>query len=364
MKRIFTIILISSLVNGTFSQIPQEPSGRRLRVIMNDKYPHKNIIVGATTGSWAFETNTGVIMDREFNYVTPENDFKQSRIHRDNSSTWYWRDSDAWINHIVENEQILRIHGPIGPQCSKWAKDDKRTVAELEKNMTDFMKALCKRYNGKPGVVYLDVVNETVIKGKWHKNKKGYAWENPWYKIGLDTDKNKTPVYLKKAFEIANKYAPDMKFVFNHHEHPEITGSWNLIKETVIYLRNLGLRVDGIGWQAHVDAGWDTPVNLDKLRELIEWAHSNQLEFHVTEASVYLKNGNSKENLEMQAKTYSAILQMLVEKSSEGKVGWSTWHIDDGHGWKKQMHPSLFDSDYNAKPAYYAIQKVLEGIFE
>jgi len=341
---------------------PPEPDGRRLRVIVADKYPDNSIIIGGTTGSWAFGTETAFIMDREFSYVTPENDFKQSTIHPDNSDNWFWDDADAWVGHVADNNQVLRMHGPIGPQCSYWAKKDYRTASELETNMRDFMQALCQRYNGTPHFEYLDVVNETVIDGAWHTDKPGILdWECPWFKIGQDSDANNTPLYIKYAFEVAQEYAPDIKFIFNHHEDPTNTASWDLIKETVFYLRDLGLRVDGIGWQAHISSGWESEDKLNALRELIDWAHNNTLEFHITEASVYMENGYTQSELDKQAATYRAIVDILLEKRPQGKVGWNTWHIDDGHGWLPELYPSLFDTTYTAKPSYYALQSALES---
>jgi GH35 family endo-1,4-beta-xylanase len=252
------------------------------------------------------------------------------------------------------------MHCPISPQCSNWAKDDSRTASELEIDLNEFMTRICQRYNGKQGYISMDVVNETVVGGGWHQNKPGTPWECPWFIIGQDSDENETPLFISMAFEIAKAHAPDLKFIFNHHEGPENESSWNLIKSTIAYLRDKGLRVDGIGWQAHVAEGWDTSENLEKLSDLIDWAHSNNLEFHVTEASVWLYNGNSQSELQAQAVTYSAIVNALLEKRSNGVVAWNTWHISDAHGWYNERFPSLFDDQYQAKPAYYAVQAVLE----
>jgi endo-1,4-beta-xylanase len=332
------------------------PDGQRLRDIVYDLYWDGSIIIGGTTGAYLLNATTGEILDREFSYVTPENDFKQWAIHPDNTS-WTWGSAEVWVSHIEENDQILRMHCPIGPQCSSWAMNDSRTPEELDTNMCVFLDSLCRRYNGTPGFEYMDVVNETVVSGNWHTNKTGTDWECPWYIMGLDT--HDVPIYIVKAFEICDLLAPDIKLIYNHHEGPENTSSWNLIKETVLYLKALGLRVDGIGWQAHVDVGWESETTLNLLRDLIDWAHSNDLEFHVTEASVWL-TGNTQEDFEEQAVTYRAILGVLLEKRSTGNVGWNTWHIDDGHGWRADEYPSLFDVDYEAKPAYYAIQEALE----
>jgi endo-1,4-beta-xylanase len=362
-QKLFFLLTFFYLIHfyNLSAQTVPEPTGRRLRAIVEDKYSDNSIIIGGTTGAWAFGTKTGVIMDQEFNYVTPENDFKQHDIHPSPNS-WSWVQSDKWITHIQNNNQILRMHCPIGPQCSSWAQTDSRTADELEPVMREFMQAVCERYDGQEGVVSMDVVNETVQGGAWKKDEPGTGgWENPWYKIGLDTDAKKTPLYIRYAFEIANEYAPDLKLIYNHHEDPNSISSWNLIKTTIGYLRNLNLRVDGIGWQAHVDNGWATTTNLNRLRELIDWAHANNLEFHVTEASVWINGTQNESAFQTQATTYSKIVEVLLEKRFTGKVGWNTWHIEDGHGWNIDKAPSLFDKNYTAKPAYYAIQEVLEN---
>lgn len=363
MKRIayLTGILIVLFYFLKFSSTSQEIKStdyKTIREAVRNNFK-SNVLIGGTTGSWAFGTPTGKILAREFSYVTPENDFKQLRIHP-SPDVWNWKDADAWIEFIFFNNQVLRIHAPIGPQCSRWANDDSRTPEELQQNMEEFFPALCKRYNGKQGIILLDVVNETVINGKWHTNKSGLNWENPWYIIGQDTDKNNTPLYIKRAFEIANEFAPDLKLIYNHHETTINQNSWNLIKETIQYLRNSGLRVDGIGWQSHINVGWETGENLRALGELIDWAHANKLEFHITEASVFLKS-NAREDQQKQAKTYAEILKVVLGKKNTGVVGWNTWHIEDGHTWRAGEYPSLFYADYTPKPAYFAILDLLNG---
>jgi GH35 family endo-1,4-beta-xylanase len=360
-KRIVLFLIIICAIYSLKVQAQPVPDGSRLRDIVASGYNEGNgsIIIGATTGAWLLNSNTGEILDREFNYVTPENDFKQWSIHPDNSSSWTWWQVDEWASHIDSNDQILRMHCPIGPQCSNWAKNDERTPEELDTNMCVFLDSLCKRCNGIPGFKYMDVVNETVNGGSWHTNKPGIDWECPWYIMGMDT--HDVPIYIVKAFEICDPLAPDIKLIYNHHEHPENTASWNIIKETVLYLKALGLRVDGIGWQAHVDLGWESESRLNNLRNLIDWAHSNDLEFHVTEASVWIYGEPTEENLEEQGDTYRSILDVLLEKRFTGKVGWNIWHIDDNWGWYTDRHPSLFDDNYEAKPAYYAIQAALES---
>lgn len=333
---------------------------KTLREIVEENYISESIFIGGTTGSWAFGTPIGELLDKEFSYVTPENDYKHQHI-RNNSEGWDWEEADLWEQHILDHHQILRMHCPIGPQCSTWAMEDNRTGEELEQELILFMQAVCERYNGKPNYLYMDVVNETVVKGEWNEDKAGTdAWECPWIKIGQDTDAFATPLYISLAFQIASQYAPDIKLIYNHHEAPSEKASWDLIKATITYLRNKGLRVDGIGWQAHVEVGVEQDGNnAQYLNELIGWAHQNQLEFHITEASVWLKNGRTNAQLQAQAETYKAILEMLLEMRSGGVVAWNTWHISDYYTWHSEWFPSLFDESFKPKPAYFGINEVL-----
>lgn len=358
-NNLFFIILFT-ISAAVHAQTPPVPDGRRLREIVADKYPEGNLLIGGTTGQWAFGTPTGIIMDREYSYVTPENDFKQSYVHPDNN-TWKWQRPDAWKNHVIANNQILRMHGPVSPQCSQWTQNDSRTPEQLETNMRAYMEELCKRYNGTPNFLYMDVINEVVHNGDWKKNEEGIGgWEMPWFIIGQDNDKNKTPLFIKYAFQIATEHAPDISLVINQHEGTIRDNSWNLIKETIQYLRDSSLRVDGIGWQAHVDVGWEKiEGQQDALRDLIDWAHANDLDFHITECNVFLES-KGPESFKRQAETFKAIVDIAVEKSSNGLVTWNTWNIDDENAWRKERYGTLFDNNYRAKPAYYAVQMALE----
>jgi len=357
-----TLLALALAIAVADETAPPVPDGRRLRDIVAEGYGDGGVLIGATTGSWAFGSNQGLVLDREFSYVTPENDFKQS-IVRGKPGSWNWSRADAWLPHVQENGQVLRMHAPISPQCSGWVKDDSRTPEELEKELRLFMNALVDRYAGQPGVAYLDVVNETVTGGgDWFGPRPGTnRWENPWLLIGQDDDPNQTPLYIRYAFEIAQRARPEVKLIYNQNTPPSSTAAWDRIKRTIAYLRGRGLEVDGIGWQAHVSVGWEREEELQALSELIDWAHANDLEFHVTEASVWIKNGCDKpENLEAQARTYAAIVDALLGKRSSGVVGWNTWGVSDAHGGRASWCGYLFDGEYRPKPAYYAVQEVLE----
>ena len=67
--------------------------------------------------------------------------------------TWNRTRVDAFLNFAKNNNITLRMHGPVGPQSSTWAKTDTRTALELETNMTEFLTDLSQRINNQTHVM-------------------------------------------------------------------------------------------------------------------------------------------------------------------------------------------------------------------
>ncbi len=312
------------------------------------------------------------IADREFGYITPANDFKQSYIHPTFSS-WRWAQPDAYLEHAKAQGQLIRVHGPISPQCSKWVKEDKRTPEELKRMLEEYMTKLCVRYGNQPNVRWMDVVNETIAKenmndsvfgsqkrGEWFAARQGTdKWENPWTIIGYDEKSEiRVPLYIDMAFEISNRYAPNVKQIINQHGNFE-EEVWTRMKKLVEYLRAKGRRVDGIGWQAHIDTGWEKqPGNLERLDKFISWCHENKLEFHITEMNVWIKDRDISREV-AQAETFARVIDMLLKHRKEGVVGVSFWNVRDEDTANPDWMGCLWRNDGTERPAYNRIKEVL-----
>lgn len=341
---------------------PTEPAGRRLKQILPPDGPIP-LLIGGTINAPHLGTESEVILNREFAFLTPGNEFKQSQIHPE-PGKWRWGKPDAWITYARERGYPMRLHAPISPQCSPWAKDDSRTADELLTNLEEFLSALCKRYVDEEHVRWMDVVNETVTdKGEWFGPKPGSEkWENPWTAIGFDDSHPlKPPLYIKRAFEIATRHSGPIKLLINQHAGMQ-PAMWQKIKGLVGYLRDHGLRVDGIGWQAHVDSTWEKePGNIERLHELIRWCHENNLEFHVTENTVWMK-GDTAADRRAQADTFAAIIRAVAEHRNDGFVSWNAWQMRDCDGQRPEKRGMMFQENGQPKDSYYAVQKELESV--
>ncbi len=338
--------------------------GVGLKDIQKKHLNTENFYLGATIAEKQLGTFVEDILIRDFAYTVPENAVKQSRVHPQ-PDVWDWSGIDAIMKVAEQNDITVRLHGPISPQASKWAREDERTAAELEKIMEEYLIAECKRYNGHPNVKWMDVVNETVeTNGSWFGPKpEVHIWENPWPQIGVDNDANQTPLYITRAFEIANQYAPDISLVYNQHGLMEPV-MWERVKETILYLKKKGLRVDGLGWQAHIRSTDELPFDqkqLDYLGALIDWAHQNDLDFHVTEIDYKLMDDKGAAAQKRQADAYANILKVLLSRRNNGVVTYNTWGIVDGVGRHADKLQFLFTEEGTPKPAYYALKQTLQN---
>ena len=324
-----------------------------------------NIVAGATLNYHELKTTKKQLFLKDFTYLTPANSAKQSRVHP-KPTIWKWKQIDDFIAFSKKHNLQVRLHGPISPQASKCVKEDFRTPKELETNMIEFATAFAKKFNNEPTVKWMDVVNETVLpNGKWFGPKKGTdKWENPWLKMGLD--ENGYPLYILKAFEIATKYASNIKLVYNQNAGMQ-TEMLDKVKETLLYVRSKGYRVDGIGWQGHIGLSpttkalkENTEVALKKLSNLIDWAHQNNLEFHVTELDYFIDDlSELEEGYKKQAEFYKKLVSILKEKSKTGVVTLNLWDLGvRTKKGKKGAFQSIYDSNLKPTPAYKIIKQL------
>lgn len=319
-------------------------------------------MIGGSISYPLLGTQAEVIANREFQFITPANAFKQTAVHPE-PGKWNWRVADAWVDRCERRGETMRLHACVSPQCSAWAEEDHRTPDELRQVMEEYVEGVCRRYSDRKHVRWIDVVNETVTrKGEWFGPKPGVGkWQNPWTHIGFDESHPlRPPLYIKRAFEIANEHAPTIKLLYNQHGGME-PEAWKKVCATVLYLREKGVRIDGVGWQGHIDAGFEKdPDNMKRLNQLIDWSHEHDLEFHVTENTVWMRNGDGPSELQAQAATFAAIVRTLLSHSNNGVVTWNVWQMRDTDPKRAELKGTLFDKDGKPKPAYYAVQSELQ----
>ena len=202
----------------------------------------------------------------------------------------------------------------------------------MEKRLENYIKQILEWCDANyPGVVYaVDVVNEA----------RDVGTGSNWYKaFGKSYD------YITKAFEYADKYAPDyMKLYYNDYNAADTNKQkdiLNLLKDA-----KAAGTVDGIGMQSHL--GWYTNIS-DHIQAVKEYCDAGY-DVQITELDIEANNGD----FNTQKQQYVDLFRGLVEAKKEGYSISSVtiWAVSDNFSWKNWNSPVLFNADLSTKPAF------------
>jgi len=157
--------------------------------------------------------------------------------------------------------------------------------------------------------------------------------------------------FIVKSFEYARKYAPKgCKLFYNDYNEYE-DRKCDFIIEILTELKAKGL-VDGMGMQSHWVMDYPSMSMFEKsIRRYAELG----LEIQLTELDI--KNpDNTQYALERQAARYKQLVSKLIDLKKEGMniTALVFWGVTDATSWLGG-YPLLFDAQYKAKPAFYAI---------
>ena len=379
----------AALARAALGQPGRADIDLHIREILDKYYSDVRFYVGGASNSsaWLLPNNRARLemFMTQFSYITPNNAFKQTDVYVMPGAEWMCEEYKAWIEIARNNNMVMRAHGPIGPQSSRWIKGlqaqgyraGTRTPEELWHVLKHFMTNLSKDIEKNSDVIkWMDVVNETITgvprgsyqPGDWFGPIEGAGFQNPWLMLGQDDSCDlRVPLYIIKAFELANAHAPSVKKLFNQNDYLE-KPVWDKIKATVKFLRARGLQIDALGWQAHVPLGWEKkPENMAYLEYIIDWCRANDLEFHITELNVVRDPRLSPETQHEQAELYYALTSMLARKAVEGAtVGLSFWDFvstpprSQFGGNRALPRGGLFDVGLSLQtPQYLAVKRAL-----
>ena len=307
------------------------------------------------------------LIKREFSSLTAENVMKWEEIHP-KKDRYNFKTPDLLVSLSQDNNQDLIGHTLVWHnQIPEWVtREDDGSLLDINtllKNITDHITAVAGRYSGK--IKGWDVVNEAIL-------DDGSYRENDFYNISGEE-------YIFKSFEIANKIDPEAELYYNDFSMYK-TEKCNAAVLLANKIRERGLRIDGIGLQAHW--GLDYP-SIDEIEKSILTIHEAGYRVHFTELDIdVLPNlweiegadlsDNFKSNDQLNpyksslpdsisnllSNRYSEIFT-LFSKHSDKIDRVTFWGLSDGHSWKNDWpakgrtnYPLLFNRENNPKQAY------------
>lgn len=258
-------------------------------------------------------------------------------------------------NHIPVRGHVLVWHSQTPDWFFKENYDENGawvTPEVMDQRLENYIKIVMETLAAEyPDVEFYawDVVNEaasdagTIREAGSNHVKNG---QSAWVQVYGDQS------YIMKAFTYARKYAPAGCKLFYNDYNEYSTAKMNYIVSdilTPLVEKNL---IDGMGMQSHISMS--TPT-IEQYRKAIQTYSDLGLEIQITELDVSQKSNAVSDQLEL-AQRYQDCFKLYKEMKDSG-VNLSAvvlWGITDSTSWIGG-YPLLFDKDYQAKDAFYAV---------
>ena len=168
--------------------------------------------------------------------------------------------------------------------------------------------------------------------------------------------------YLEQTLRWANAANPSAKLFYNDYSAEVLNAKSDAILAMATDFKNRGVPLHGIGFQMHVDLGFDTAGTLQSFASNLARFAALGLELHITELDIRVPS-NDANTLTQQASLYGKIVAACLQQPACKMV--QTWGFTDKHSWIPDFFPGYgwalpFDDAYRKKPAYTAIYVALK----
>ncbi len=287
------------------------------------------------------------ILAQEFNSLTPENAMKFGQLSREKGN-YNFADADDIVAFAQTHHMEVYGHTLVWYRnLPNWLKDRQFSRQELMDILQKHIYTVVGRYRGK--VNSWDVVNEAV-------NKNGSLRDSIWLKtIGRE--------YIEIAFRWAHEANPDARLFYNDFEAEGLGKKSDAIYSLVKELRKKNVPIHGVGLQMHTSI--KNPPNYAEVAANIQRLNELKLEVKITEMDVKIHHQPVAEKLAEQAKIYENITRICLAAPNCHTL--TTWGLSDRFSWipifyKRPDAPLLFDQNYQRKPAYYAVARILSQV--
>jgi endo-1,4-beta-xylanase len=372
-----TILVISAaagltLVEASGTARGDEPSLRRLAP--------KGLLIGAALNRRQIEGGDPVslgIVTRQFNSISPENILKWGAVHPD-PERYVFEPVDKYVALAKENDLAAIGHVLVWHQQTPgWVfageAGGRPGRDTLLSRMRAHIQTVVGRYRGR--IHGWDVVNEAL-------EDDGTLRRSPWLEaIGPD--------YVAKAFEYAHAADPAAELYYNDFnlwKPAKREAAIRLVRE----LRAGGLRVDGVGEQAHWGVGEPplgeieetisaiasgtgvkvllTELDVDVLpRDPDMWGADLSKKQKIRATTNVYPDGLPDEQQRLLARRYADIFALVLKHRREvSRV--TLWGVTDAQSWLNNFpipgrvnYPLLWDRQGQPKRAFDAVVEVLRA---
>jgi len=282
------------------------------------------------------------IAGTQFDMVTPGNEMKWDTTEPSNGS-YNFGPGDQIASWAQSHSDRVRGHNLVWhAQLPGWVSS--LPLNQVQGAMESHITTEVNHYKGK--IYAWDVINEPF-------NEDGSLRQDVFYNaMGSG--------YLADAIRTAHNADPNAKLYINDYNIEGENAKSNALYSLAQSMLAQGVPLGGIGLESHFIVG---QVPSSMLANMQRFANLG-LDVAVTELDDRIQLPASSSALQQQANDYTTVVKNCLAVSR--CVGVSQWGVDDGHSWIPGTFPgygaaTMYDSNYQPKPAYNAAVSALGG---
>lgn len=383
LKNLVLILLVSAVLLFSCSSSKKLSTGPSKELSLKEVYKDA-FLMGAAVNpaivSGEDKTSQDIVINH-FNSITVENVMKAALINPE-PGVFNFKPADEYVAFGEQHKMFIIGHTLVWHnQCPAWfftnAQGQPNTKAEQIERLREHIKTVAGRYAGH--VHAWDVVNEVI-------DDDGNYRPTTWVKAFGNGD-----TLVKYAFQFAAEYAPNTELYYNDFN------SWRPAKRDGIVrlvkmLQKEGIRIDGVGMQAHWGLNYPktnyiedaidayaacgvkvmiTELDVDVLPITKEGQVIGQVladkQFQLEEFKSFLDPYRQGLPEKVQAELtlrYEALFSIFYKRRN--KIARVTlWGVNDGMSWKngypvpgRTNYPLLWNRQSQPKPALKAVLHV------
>ena len=276
------------------------------------------------------------VLSSQFNSVSPENEFKWNMV-QPQEGVFDFAGLDRLVAFAEEHDMEVKAHSGISRAFNPDYLVAKTDPAEFRAAMVEHFETIMQRYTGK--MDRWDVVTEalTTFGGSGLEHNLFYE------RLGPD--------YVAEAFRIAHEADPTATLFINENLVEFYPGKRQELYDLVSGLVADGVPIDGVALQMHETFVGPAP---GVLTDIVNSYTALGLKVSIAELDVHTYDPIS------QAQVYGDV---MAEALAAGITDISFWGFTDRYlyTWLPGAKPTMFDEEYNPKPAYFAVRDALES---
>ncbi len=294
------------------------------------------------TGNLLSQSTVTQLQSQQFNMVTPGNEMKWDTTEPSNG-TFNFGPGDQIVSYAQANGERVRCHNLVWQsQLPSWVSA--LPASQVQAAMETHITTEATHYKGE--CYAWDVVNEPF-------NSDGSFVSDPFFNaMGSG--------YIADALRTAHAADPNAKLYLNDYNIEGENAKSNAMFSLAQSLLAQGVPLNGIGFESHFILGQipsDMQANMQRFANL-------GLDVAVTELDDRITLPATSANLTQQATDFSAVVKDCLGVSR--CVGVTQWAVGDADSWvpgtfSGQGAATMFDQNYNPKPAFTSVQNTLAG---